>query len=204
MIPHQCLGAVWSRRDRDKTKTAATVAASNGGRARSSEASSVAATVEQFNAVSYRVISTILVGTTEPRSHQLRAKIITKWIDIAQVRSFDLLRFFQLSSRFGLFIDIQCDSLKWLNLDGFLWQELRVLKNFSSLKAIISALQSNPIYRLKHEWAAVPKDKVHVFDNIFGSVNKLQKIMWKHPMIEVVFSIFQPIISSFEISKWYQ
>ena len=72
----------------------------------------MAATVEQFNAVSYRVISTILVGTTEPRSHQLRAKIITKWIDIAQVRSFDLLRFFQLSSRFGLFIDIQCDSLK--------------------------------------------------------------------------------------------
>ena len=82
MIPHQCLGAVWSRRDRDKAKTAA---ASNGGRARSSEASSVAATVEQFNAVSYRVISTILVATTEPRSHQLRAKIITKWIDIAQV-----------------------------------------------------------------------------------------------------------------------
>jgi len=128
VIPHQCLGAVWSRRDRDKTKTAATVAASNGGRARSSEASSVAATVEQFNAVSYRVISTILVGTTEPRSHQLRAKIITKWIDIAQ--------------------------------------ELRVLKNFSSLKAIISALQSNPIYRLKHEWAAVPKDKVEVYEEL--------------------------------------
>ena len=88
MIPHQCLGAVWSRRDRDKTRTAALAAtgASNGSRARSSEASSVAATVEQFNAVSYRVISTILAGTTEPRSHQLRAKIITKWIDIAQVK----------------------------------------------------------------------------------------------------------------------
>lgn len=130
VIPHQCLGAVWSRRDRDKTRTAALAAtgASNGSRARSSEASSVAATVEQFNAVSYRVISTILAGTTEPRSHQLRAKIITKWIDIAQ--------------------------------------ELRVLKNFSSLKAIISALQSNPIYRLKHEWAAVPKEKVEVYEEL--------------------------------------
>jgi len=109
VIPHQCLGAVWSRRDRDK-------------------ASSVAATVEQFNAVSYRVISTILVVTSEPRSHHLRAKIITKWIDIAQ--------------------------------------ELRVLKNFSSLKAIISALQSNPIYRLKHEWNAVPKEKVEVYEEL--------------------------------------
>jgi hypothetical protein len=44
----------------------------------------VAATVEQFNAVSYRVISTILVGSTEPRSQQ-RARVIAKWIDVAQV-----------------------------------------------------------------------------------------------------------------------
>ena len=45
-------------------------------------------------------------------------------------------------------------------------QELRVLKNFSSLKAIISALQSNPIYRLKHVWANVPKDKVEVYEEL--------------------------------------
>ena len=77
VIPHQCLGAVWSRRDRDKGKI--------GKGARSSEASSVAATVEQFNAVSYRVISTILIGSTEPRSQQ-RARVIAKWIDVAQVR----------------------------------------------------------------------------------------------------------------------
>ncbi|XP_032792835.2 ral guanine nucleotide dissociation stimulator-like 1 isoform X2 [Daphnia magna] len=119
VIPHQCLGAVWSRRDRDKGKI--------GKGTRSSEASSVAATVEQFNAVSYRVISTILVGSTEPRSQQ-RARVIAKWIDVAQ--------------------------------------ELRVLKNFSSLKAIISALQSNPIYRLKHVWANVPRDKVEVYEEL--------------------------------------
>ncbi len=59
---------------------------------------------------------------------QHRAKIISKWIDIAQ--------------------------------------ELRVLKNFSSLKAIISGLQSNPIYRLRKAWTYVPKDKLEVFEEL--------------------------------------
>jgi len=45
------------------------------------EAWTVAATVEQFNAVSYRVISTILLGG----SLLLRARIAAKWIDVAQV-----------------------------------------------------------------------------------------------------------------------
>jgi ral guanine nucleotide dissociation stimulator-like 1 len=42
LIPHQCLGATWSHRDKG-------------------ECGSVVATVAQFNAVSYRVISTILI-----------------------------------------------------------------------------------------------------------------------------------------------
>lgn len=42
LIPHQCLGATWSRRDRN-------------------EANTVLATVTQFNAVSFRVISSILI-----------------------------------------------------------------------------------------------------------------------------------------------
>lgn len=45
LIPHQCLGATWSRRDKN-------------------EANTVVATVTQFNAVSFRVISSILI---EPR-----------------------------------------------------------------------------------------------------------------------------------------
>jgi ral guanine nucleotide dissociation stimulator-like 1 len=42
LVPHQCLGATWSHRDRG-------------------DCGSVLATVSQFNAVSYRVISTILI-----------------------------------------------------------------------------------------------------------------------------------------------
>ena len=67
VIAHQCLGAVWSRRDKSRDRDAATVAA----------------TIEQFNAVSYRVISTVLMPTEAKPQH--RAKVITKWIDIAQV-----------------------------------------------------------------------------------------------------------------------
>ena len=36
-------------------------------------------------------------------------------------------------------------------------QRCRELRNFSSLRAILSALQSNPIYRLKRSWGAVSR-----------------------------------------------
>jgi hypothetical protein len=39
----------------------------------------------QFNAVSYRVISTVVRGLPLDAKPAARAKIITKWIDIAQV-----------------------------------------------------------------------------------------------------------------------
>lgn len=68
-MPHQCLGAVWSRRDKF----------------RSTEASTVLATVNQFNAVSFRVISTILMDPDMKVAE--RAKIISTWIDVAQVRN---------------------------------------------------------------------------------------------------------------------
>lgn len=40
------------------------------------------------------------------------------------------------------------------------------MKNFSSLKAIISGLQSNPIYRLQKTWQAVPKEKIELFEEL--------------------------------------
>ncbi|KAK4878936.1 hypothetical protein RN001_007082 [Aquatica leii] len=110
LVPHQCLGAIWSRRDKS----------------RSHEAATVLATVNQFNAVSFRVISSILV---DPQLKTIeRAQVIVCWIDIAQ--------------------------------------ELRVLKNFSSLKAIISGLQSNPIYRLQKTWQAISKEKIELFEEL--------------------------------------
>ena len=38
-----------------------------------------------------------------------------------------------------------------------IFQELRVVKNFSSLKAIISGLQSHAVYRLQRVWEHVSK-----------------------------------------------
>ncbi|XP_026683046.1 ral guanine nucleotide dissociation stimulator-like 1 [Diaphorina citri] len=116
LLPHQCLGGVWSRRS-EKSHT--------------HEAATVLATVSQFNAVSLRVISTVLMETAEHR-----AQVITTWIHIAQ--------------------------------------ELRVLKNFSSLKAIISGLQSNPVFRLKSTWSQVSKDKLEMYgelERIFSEEN---------------------------------
>ncbi|KAL6424725.1 hypothetical protein ACFW04_010001 [Cataglyphis niger] len=118
LVAHQCLGAVWSRKDRS----------------RSHEAATVVATVNQFNAVSLRVISTILTNTT--LKSQERARILETWIDIAQ--------------------------------------ELRILKNFSSLKAIVSGLQSNPVYRLEKCWQCMPREKHELFrelERIFSEEN---------------------------------
>lgn len=118
LVAHQCLGAVWSRRDRSRSHDAATVLA----------------TVNQFNAVSLRVISTILMDTSTKA--QERARILETWIDIAQ--------------------------------------ELRVLKNFSSLKAIVSGLQSNPVYRLEKCWQCMPREKHELFrelERIFSEEN---------------------------------
>ncbi|XP_048509205.1 ral guanine nucleotide dissociation stimulator-like 1 [Athalia rosae] len=118
LVAHQCLGAVWSRRDRSRNHEAATVLA----------------TVNQFNAVSLRVITTVLIDSS--LRPQERARILETWIDIAQ--------------------------------------ELRVLKNFSSLKAIVSGLQSNPVYRLEKCWQSMPREKHELFrelERIFSEEN---------------------------------
>uniref|UniRef100_A0A672PZB4 Ral guanine nucleotide dissociation stimulator-like 1 n=1 Tax=Sinocyclocheilus grahami TaxID=75366 RepID=A0A672PZB4_SINGR len=108
VVPFQCLGCVWSQRDKKENLSP-----------------TIWATIAQFNAVTNWVITSLLRSSS---SATQRAKIIEKWVRIAQ--------------------------------------GCRELKNFSSLKAILSALQSNPIYRLRKTWAALSREAMSVFENL--------------------------------------
>eukprot|EP00069_Balaena_mysticetus_P003438 bmy_16827T0 len=117
--PFECLGSVWSQRDRPGA---------------TGTASTVRATVTQFNTVTGCVLGSVLgsPGLAAPQ----RAQRLEKWIRIAQ----------------------RC----------------RELRNFSSLRAILSALQSNPIYRLKRSWGAVSREPLSTFrklSQIFSDEN---------------------------------
>ncbi|XP_058146126.1 ral guanine nucleotide dissociation stimulator-like 3 isoform X2 [Dasypus novemcinctus] len=109
--PCECLGAVWSQRDRPGA---------------ASSAPTVRATVAQFNRVTGCVLGSVLgaPGLAAPQ----RAQRLEKWIRIAQ--------------------------------------HCRELRNFSSLRAILSTLQSNPIYRLKRSWGAVSRELLSTFRKI--------------------------------------
>ncbi|XP_023501127.1 ral guanine nucleotide dissociation stimulator-like 3 isoform X3 [Equus caballus] len=117
--PCECLGSVWSQRDRPGA---------------AGVAPTVRATVTQFNTVTGCVLGSVLgpPGLAAPQ----RAQRLEKWIRIAQ----------------------RC----------------RELRNFSSLRAILSALQSNPIYRLKRSWGAVSREPLSTFrklSQIFSDEN---------------------------------
>ncbi|KAM3623423.1 uncharacterized protein V6R79_010944 [Siganus canaliculatus] len=143
VVPFHCLGCVWSQRDKRENRNLAPT---------------VRATISQFNAVTNRVITSLLCPSSplpstsspisSPRSSTAflypssdqssprcahtspahRARIIERWIAVAQ--------------------------------------ECRQLKNFSSLRAILSALQSNAVYRLKKTWAAVSRESMATFDHL--------------------------------------
>ncbi|XP_053320859.1 ral guanine nucleotide dissociation stimulator-like 3 isoform X2 [Spea bombifrons] len=106
-----CLGSIWSQRDKKENRHVAP---------------SVRATVAQFNAVTACVTASVL-SDIQLRPQQ-RAKVLEKWICIAQ--------------------------------------HCRFLRNFSSLRAILSALQSNSIYRLKRSWGSVSRDNLNVFHKL--------------------------------------
>ncbi|KAI5205656.1 Ral Guanine Nucleotide Dissociation Stimulator-Like 3 [Manis pentadactyla] len=117
--PCECLGSVWSQRDRPGA---------------AGIVPTVRATVTQFNAVTSCVLGSVL-GAPGLAAQQ-RAQRLEKWIRIAQ----------------------RC----------------RELRNFSSLRAILSALQSHPIYRLKSSWGAVGRETLSTFrklSQIFSDEN---------------------------------
>ncbi|XP_054463012.1 ral guanine nucleotide dissociation stimulator-like 1 isoform X2 [Anoplopoma fimbria] len=121
VVPYQCLGCVWSQRDKKENMSP-----------------TIRATVAQFNAITNQVIMSLLCWPTDatssptssrpPTTPAQRARIIEKWIRVAQ--------------------------------------DCRRLKNFSSLKAILSGLQSNAVYRLRKTWAAVSRDSMATIDNL--------------------------------------
>ncbi|GAA6215452.1 ral guanine nucleotide dissociation stimulator-like 1 [Lates japonicus] len=123
VVPYQCLGCVWSQRDKKENMSP-----------------TIRATIAQFNAITNQVIVSLLCQPADPTSSPTssrqppttpaqRARIIEKWIRVAQ--------------------------------------DCRRLKNFSSLKAILSALHSNAVYRLRKTWAAVSRDSMTTFDNLY-------------------------------------
>ncbi|KAM9266874.1 ral guanine nucleotide dissociation stimulator-like 2 [Cariama cristata] len=111
LVPYECLGALWSRRDK---------------RGREGACPSVRATVRQFNRLAGAVVRSCL-GGTGLRPPQ-RARLLEKWIRVAE--------------------------------------ECRALRNFSSLCAIISALQSSPVHRLRQSWDETSRDAQRSYEEL--------------------------------------
>uniref|UniRef100_A0A8B9KLX9 Ral guanine nucleotide dissociation stimulator n=1 Tax=Astyanax mexicanus TaxID=7994 RepID=A0A8B9KLX9_ASTMX len=51
-------------------------------------------------------------------------------------------------------------------LSTVFWFECRILKNFSSLRAILSALQCNPVHRLRRTWDEVSRENFRIFHEL--------------------------------------
>ncbi|XP_069054581.1 ral guanine nucleotide dissociation stimulator-like 2 [Lepisosteus oculatus] len=116
VVPHHCLGSLWSQRDKKGQEGACP---------------SVRATVRQFNRLANAVTASCLLNTS--LRGQQRARLLEKWISVAE--------------------------------------ECRARKNFSSLYAVISALQSSPIHRLRRTWAETDREAVRSYEelsNIFS------------------------------------
>ncbi|XP_053354902.1 ral guanine nucleotide dissociation stimulator-like 1 isoform X2 [Clarias gariepinus] len=114
-------------------------------------APSVRATIAQFNSVTNWVITSLLCPTSSHTdSHTPLSSISPRLHPRGQHTS---------PAHRARIIE------KWISVA----QECYQLRNFSSLRAILSALQSNAVYRLKKTWATVSKESLSTFDHLCES-----------------------------------
>ncbi|XP_053328369.1 ral guanine nucleotide dissociation stimulator isoform X3 [Spea bombifrons] len=147
VVPYHCLGCIWSQRDK---------------KGKEHLAPTIRATVSQFNRVTNCVIFTCL--NDRSLKPQQRAKVLERWIDVARVRvTITILSRFTIRyNGVEVYFILPCP------------QECRILKNFSSLRAILSALQCNAIHRLKKTWDEVSRESFRTFmelSEIFSDEN---------------------------------
>ncbi|XP_050777009.1 ral guanine nucleotide dissociation stimulator-like 2 isoform X2 [Gopherus flavomarginatus] len=155
VVPYQCLGSLWSQRDK---------------KGRERDCPSVRATVHQFNRLAGAVIRSCLARPgLRP---QQRARILEKWIHVAEVSVG--LELNPLGSESSHCVRPPNPNRvpgpqhrafileKWIHVA----EECRALRNFSSLCAIISALQSSPVHRLKRTWDETARDALRSYEEL--------------------------------------
>ncbi|XP_059903405.1 ral guanine nucleotide dissociation stimulator-like 1 [Gadus macrocephalus] len=141
VVPFHCLGCVWSQRDKKENRGLAP---------------SVRATIAQFNAVTNRVITSLLCppGAAGPASPApWSSSPPSSPVPPPSSPGSPRLAHSSVGAR-ALVIE------RWIAIA----QECRQLRNFSSLRAILSALQSNAVYRLKKTWGAVSRESMASFE----------------------------------------
>ncbi|XP_006860420.1 PREDICTED: ral guanine nucleotide dissociation stimulator-like 2 isoform X1 [Chrysochloris asiatica] len=99
---------------------------------------SVRATVTQFNKVAGAVVSSVLGATSAGEG--------LEEITIRPLRPPQRARLLE----------------KWIRVA----EECRLLRNFSSVYAVVSALQSSPIHRLRAAWGEAARDSLRVFSSL--------------------------------------
>ncbi|XP_035494066.1 ral guanine nucleotide dissociation stimulator-like 1 isoform X2 [Scophthalmus maximus] len=143
VVPFHCLGCVWSQRDKKENRNLAPT---------------VRATISQFNAVTNRVITSLLCPPSPSSS--------TSSLDSSPVSSSNFLYPSTAPSSPRCSHASPAHRARIIERWIAIAQECRQLKNFSSLRAILSALQSNAVYRLKKTWAAVSREITAAFDHL--------------------------------------
>ncbi|CAK9302230.1 unnamed protein product [Gordionus sp. m RMFG-2023] len=142
LIPYECMGCFWSKKDKIKIDLKYSLDYKDmdvvvEDRISEIKCLSVMATVDFFNIVTFKVMDTILDHYCYLDQYFFKIYFVLK--DKKKYNKTEYERIKHL--------------IKWIDIS----KELRMLKNFSSMKAVVSALRSNPIYRLQNIWNSIPK-----------------------------------------------